>query len=334
MSPEKERNKIVSIEELSVRAGAQTLLHKMSLDIYENEILGIAGESGSGKTMLFRSLMSILPEGLSLHAGAMKLLDTELCALPVAKRRRVSGSRIGFIPQNTQEYLHPDFKIRSQILDGYLSLHKGGRAEALKKAGELLEEVGFSEPERILNSYPWQLSGGMRQRVNIAMALMHDPEILVADEPTTALDADIARQILELFLRLKQERGIAIVLISHNLPLLEKYSERIGILYAGRILELADTEEMLRSPGHPYTQALLKIVPGLKGKVERLPELPGFVPDSGRDTDRCIFASRCPRYQKGCDIPQEMRELRSGHFCRCSRASEGGGNVGNHSFHG
>lgn len=314
---------LISIRNLSIYSEKQTLLHQLSLDICRDEILGVAGESGSGKTMLFRALLRILPEAVQFHAERLSLFGTDCRALPLRKWRRLLGTHVGWIPQNTIFYLHPDLRIRSQITDGFLSVGRGSRKEALLRAEALLRRVSFEDPSRILRSYAWQLSGGMRQRVNIAMALMNDPELLIADEPTTALDAGIARQILTLFRELHQERGISIVLISHNLRLLRQYSERIAVLYAGRLVELTDTAQLFRAAAHPYSRALLRIIPPLGTPPERLPALPGFVPDSGRDTERCIFAPRCPDYTSACETVQSLRELAPGHFCRCCLAEKG-----------
>ena len=189
----------------------------------------------------------------------------------------------------------------------------------------MLHEVGFEDPGRILNSYAWELSGGMRQRVNIAMALMNSPELLIADEPTTALDCAIQRQIMELFMKISRDTGIAIVMISHDLGMLQQYSRRTLVMYAGRMVESGSTETLFRSPAHPYTRALLEVIPSLSLHAgQRLAEIPGYVPDSGRETDACIFAPRCPYAGAECNAALQEQDLGGGHVCLCAKPGIGG----------
>ena len=313
-------NALLSVKNLTIRAGERILVKGMDLEIERDELLGIAGESGSGKTMLIRALLQILPEGVTYSADRLEMFGTDCLKLRARQWRTLIGSHIGFVPQNTMFYLHPMMKIKKQIADGYLSYNKGSRAQAMQRAEDLLREVGFDDPQRILNSYAWELSGGMRQRVNIAMALMRSPDLLIADEPTTALDAAIQRQIMELFMKISAETGIAIVMVSHDLGMLRQYSRRTLVMYAGRMVEKGATEEIFRRAAHPYTAALMNVIPSLGKKPERLSEIPGYVPDSGRETDACIFAPRCPKACDACRAPLSVRDLGAGHLCLCALA--------------
>lgn len=311
---------LISIRELSIYSAGRVLVNRFSIDIEEGEILGIAGESGSGKTMAFRALMNILPAGVSYSAERIRIFGTDCTGLPIKKLRLLIARHIGWIPQNTMASLHPDIKIGGQLADAYVGSNRLSRTDILNRAELLLLKVGFSSPGRILSSYPWQLSGGMRQRVNIAMALINEPRLLIADEPTTALDAAVARQTLRLIMELHTESNITVVIISHSLNMLRQYTMRTAVMYAGSLMELGKTNELFHSPEHPYSKALLSLSTGLSENRERLPEIPGLVPDSGRDKSGCIFAPRCPHALPLCAERQHIRELKPGHLCLCSRA--------------
>lgn len=318
------KKSLLSVRNLTIRAENAVLVRGMNVDLYEQDLLGIAGESGSGKTMFVRAVLGILPPGVSCSADSIRLFDQELTRMPEKQRRKLIGEQVGFIPQNTIAYLHPMLKIRRQILDSYLQFGKGTKAEALQKASELLGTVGFNDPERILNSFVWELSGGMRQRVNIVMALMNDPRILIADEPTTALDAAVARQILENLRAFNREKGITMIMISHDLRMLSQYSTRSLVMYAGRMVEVGDTHQLFENPMHPYTRALMNVVPDLDlDRSIRLTEIPGFVPDSGRDSDSCIFYDRCHCSAARCKEKIDLQDLGNGHFCLCTLAQSG-----------
>lgn len=212
------------------------------------------------------------------------------------KRREHIGKHIGYIPQNTVFYLHPMIKIKNQIGDGYIHHMNKSKKEALEKAEALLYKVGFENPKRVLSYYPWQLSGGMRQRCNIAMALMNDPKLIIADEPSTALDTTVQRQVMELFKSINEELKISMLLISHDLGLVKHYSHSLAVMYAGQIVESGYTNRVFTNPKHPYTQLLIEIIPSMKiKKNEPLVEIPGYVPEKGRDTEGCLFYKRCPR---------------------------------------
>ena len=316
---------LVSIRGLTAYSARRVLIKDLDLDIPAGDLLGIAGESGSGKTTLVRTLQNNPPEDVKIRAEQLQMFGTDCLRLSASAWRRVAGQHIGFVPQNTMFYLHPMLKIRQQIADSFVSHRKGTLAQGLQRAEELLLAVGFDDPQRVLNAYAWELSGGMRQRVNIAMALMNAPELLIADEPTTALDSAIQRQIMDLFMKISEETGIAIVMISHDLNMLRQYSRRTLVMYAGRVVESGGTETMFRAPAHPYTRALLNVIPSLSlDPNERLAEIPGYVPDSGRETDTCIFAPRCPYAESVCHEALREMDLGGGHRCLCAKPGIGG----------
>lgn len=295
-----------------------SLIQQVSLEVKENECVGIIGESGSGKTMTARALLQILPMNLKVSAEAMKINGHDLMKMNAQQKSAVIGSEIGFVPQNTVAYLHPLIKIKNQITDGYLNAKKGTKKEAFVKALELLSLVNISDPMRVMNSYPGQLSGGMRQRVNIAMALMCDPKLIIADEPTTALDCIVQKQVTELFFKIHQERHVALVMISHNLMMLKKYCDRIIVMYAGQVIEMGTVDEVFNHPKHPYTKALIAVIPNIHQDPEQpLIEIPGYVPEKGRNRSSCLFAERCLECRKECLEPLVFNQSDS-HFVRCA----------------
>ena len=235
--------------------------------------VGVVGESGAGKTLFARACLGLLPEGVHMAAGKVSLLGQDPMACGPAQLRGLLGCHVGYVPQNSVSYLHPGLKVLAQITDGYRTWHKASRAEAKERAVELLGAVGIADAARVLESYPGQLSGGMRQRVNIAMALMSSPELVVADEPTAALDAVTRIQVASLLQRVCAERGTALLMVSHDLPLVRRTCNSAIVMRKGRVVERGQAAEVLAHPSHPYTQALLSAVPhvGMPRDV-RLPE--------------------------------------------------------------
>ena len=235
--------------------------------------VGIVGESGAGKTLFARACLGLLPEGVHMATGKVSLLGQDPMACGAAQLRGLLGCHVGYVPQNSVSYLHPGLKVLAQITDGYRTWHKVSRAEAKERAVELLGAVGIADAARVLESYPGQLSGGMRQRVNIAMALMSSPELVVADEPTAALDAVTRTQVASLLQRVCAERGAALLMVSHDLPLVRRTCNSAIVMRKGRVVERGQAAEVLAHPSHPYTQALLSAVPhvGMPRDV-RLPE--------------------------------------------------------------
>ena len=245
--------------------------------------VGVVGESGAGKTLFARACLGLLPEGVHMAAGKVSLRGQDPLACGPAQLRGRLGRHVGYVPQNSVSYLHPGLKVLAQITDGYRTWHKVSRAEAKERAVELLGAVGIADAARVLESYPGQLSGGMRQRVNIAMALMSSPELVVADEPTAALDAVTRIQVASLLQRVCTARGAALLMVSHDLPLVRRTCNSAIVMRKGRVVERGQAAEVLAHPSHPYTQALLSAVPhvGMPRDV-RLPEYDEAGTASGR----------------------------------------------------
>lgn len=314
-------DKLIEIENLTITdiTNGRVIASNISFELKKGEILGFVGESGSGKTLSMKTVVNLLPENLTYTCDKFHVLGTDYMSISEKEKKKMIGAKIGLVPQNTVFYLHPMFKIKNQIADGYMLYSKKTKAEGLRRAEEKLSVVGFENPKRILEMYPWQLSGGMRQRVNIAMSLMNDPEILIADEPTTALDSTLQSQVMELFKRINEESGVSVVVISHDLGVIKKYCHTIAVMYAGQILEKAPSRELFDNPIHPYTKALIRVIPSLNIKRdERLMEIPGFVPEKYRDRKECIFKRRCT---EKCDVCEREVAAKTvgGHYFKCSK---------------
>lgn len=317
---------VLNIEGLTVRAASgDVLVRDVSLTLGAQECLGIAGESGSGKTVTAKSVLQLLPPDLRASARSLSVLGKDILSMTEPERRRFLGCEVGFVPQNTVAYLHPLIKVKRQLTDGYLCYHDTTKREALERAHELLEQVGIRDASRVMESYPGELSGGMRQRVNIAMALMSDPKLIIADEPTTALDCVVQQQVVELFHSINTQRHVAIVMISHDLNLIRRYCHKVAVMYAGQVVETGDSQAVFTSPKHPYTKALLSVVPRVdQDPAARLSEIPGYVPETGRDTDECLFRPRCAECTQACS--GAVRCLRGAdRFVRCSKVCEEAG---------
>ncbi len=249
------------------------LVDGVSLEVPAGARVGVVGESGAGKTLLARAMLGLLPAGVRLAGAAAYVLGRDLAACTAPELRALIGQHVGYVPQNSVAYLHPGLKVRAQISDGYRTWNKVGRAEATSRACELLGAVGIADPERVLASYPGQLSGGMRQRVTIAMALMASPELVVADEPTAALDALTRVHVADLLQRVCEARGAALLMVSHDLALVRRVCDTALVMRRGRVVERGRADEVLVRPAHPYTQALLAAVPHVgMARDERLPE--------------------------------------------------------------
>ena len=314
-------DKLIEIENLTIpdKTNGRVIASGISFELRDGEILGFVGESGSGKTLSMKTVVNLLPDNLIYTCDKFAVLGNDYRKISDREKKKIIGGQIGLVPQNTVFYLHPMFRIKNQIIDGYMLYNKKSKTEALEKAREKLKTVGFDNPDRILEMYPWQLSGGMRQRVNIALALMNDPKIIIADEPTTALDSTLQAQVMDLFKNINETMGVSVVIISHDLGVIKKYSHRIVVMYAGQILEEAASSELFENPIHPYTKALIRVIPSLNiKKDERLVEIPGFVPEKHRDRKECIFKRRC---QEVCAICEnEVKDGRIGeHYYKCSK---------------
>ncbi|MEO3872736.1 ABC transporter ATP-binding protein [Nonomuraea sp. B12E4] len=278
--------------DIALRRGTVHALDQVNLQVGQGETLGIVGESGSGKTMTVLSIMGLLPSGGSVVGGEILFDGRDLRGLEAQELRRVRGIEMGMVFQDPLTSLNPTMRIGAQVAEP-LRVHQGiGKAEARGRAVEILRRVGMPRPDKIVDDYPHQLSGGMRQRVVIAMALIRSPRLLIADEPTTALDVTTQRQILELIDDLREEFRMAVILVTHDLGVIAGRADRVAVMYAGRVVETATTAELFRSPRHRYTEALMRALPESAAEG-RLYSIPGLPPDLSRPLTGCRFAPRC-----------------------------------------
>jgi oligopeptide/dipeptide ABC transporter ATP-binding protein len=273
----------------------------ISFDLDRGEVLALVGESGSGKSMTALSALRLVPKPGRVVAGQVRLAGQDLLELSVGEMRRIRGKRIAMIFQEPMTALNPVLRVGDQVIEA-IQLHEPvSRVEARARTRALFAEVGIPDPDERLDAYPHQLSGGLKQRVMIAMALSTRPEILIADEPTTALDVTIQAQILGLLRVLQRERGTAILLITHDLGIVNELADRVAVMYAGRLVELAARSDLFSNPLHPYTRGLLASIPGLATPGSRLHEIPGVVPSAGRWPKGCRFSPRCSECFEPCD---------------------------------
>ncbi|MFL2935667.1 MAG: ABC transporter ATP-binding protein [Myxococcota bacterium] len=282
------------------------------------EVLALVGESGCGKSMTALSLMRLIPKPGRISAGEIRLGEEELLSLSVNRIRRVRGHRMAMIFQEPMTSLNPVHRVGDQVVEAIRLHEKVSRAEARARARDLFAEVGIPDPEARLDAYPHQLSGGLKQRVMIAMALSTRPELLIADEPTTALDVTIQAQIVRLLRDLQRERGMSILLITHDLGIVNELADRVAVMYAGRIVETGTRRTIFTQARHPYTRGLLRSNPALANPGERLPEIPGVVPSPAEWPSGCRFSTRCSEALDRCrsDMPGATR-LEDGHKAYC-----------------
>ena len=296
---------LLEVDSLSVsfttEAGRVGVVEELSFAIQPGETVGLVGESGCGKSVTAMSIMRLIPSPPGhVEGGRIRLQGEDLLGLDDRAMRAVRGNRIGMIFQEPMTSLNPTFSIGYQIAEVF-RVHRGtGAARARRQSVEILGMVGVGAPERRLDQYPHELSGGLRQRAMIAMALACRPDLLIADEPTTALDVTVQAQILDLLRRLQAELGMSVLLISHDLGIVAEVCERVLVMYAGRIVERAAVGEIFRRPRHPYTVGLMASSPRLGEKRAVLPTIPGMVPSPGGRGPGCYFAKRCPRVTERC----------------------------------
>ncbi len=298
----------------TTRGGKVHAVNSVSFDLRPGELLGVVGESGSGKSVTMMSLIRLLPTPPADVCGGSVLFGGEdLLKCSEEKLRAVRGAEIGFIFQDPMTSLNPVFTVGFQIMEP-LRKHMGmNKAQAAARAAELLELVGISDARRRLKDYPHQFSGGMRQRVMIAIALACDPKVLIADEPTTALDVTIQAQILELVRDLRQKLGMAIIWITHDLGVIAGIADRVMVMYGGQVVEQAPVRELFRNPQHPYTRALLQTVPGVLGeRPEKLNVIQGQPPILMAPPDACAFRDRCAHAGARCGRENPRRRLVGG----------------------
>jgi len=303
------------------RQGGRSLraANHVSLSVRQGETLGIVGESGSGKSVLCRTILRLLPSPPAfIRSGNVRFGGVDLLALPEEQMRKIRGTDIAMVFQNPMNALNPVWPIGDQVSEG-LRVHRGlGQRAARDRAIELLKQVGIPSPELRVDEYPHQWSGGMVQRAVIAMAMANQPKLMLADEPTTALDVTIQDQILALLMDLQRAAGMSLVLVSHDMAVVAETCDRVAVMYAGRIVELADTETIFRDTRHPYTLGLMRSIPRIDVKGERLEPIQGAPPNLSTLPPGCPFAPRCRFAQPECRTTEvALREISPGHFSAC-----------------
>ena len=310
---------LIRIRDLTVSFSGVPALRGVDLDVAKGEAVAMVGESGCGKSVTWLAALGLLP-GKARVTGSVTLEGEELLAAPAARLDRVRGRRVAIIFQDPMSSLNPVHRVGRQVMEA-LRLHRGMEgATARAEARRLFELVGIPDPARRLDAYPHEMSGGQNQRVMIAMALAGQPELLVADEPTTALDVTIQAQILELLGQIRRETGMAMVLISHDLGVVAETVERVCVMYAGRIVEEAPVAQLFAAPAHPYTRGLMGALPPITGERRPLTAIPGGVPDPRAMPPGCAFAPRCAQHSAECDagLPG-LRGVSPQHSAACLR---------------
>jgi len=307
------------------RYGISRAVDDISFDIQKGETVGIVGESGSGKSVSCYSLLRLIavPPG-RIESGRAIFNGTDLLSCTQKELRKIRGNMISMVFQDSMNSLNPYLTIGIQLTE-HLMLHKGiSKFEAREKAISSLLEVGIQDPESRIDQYPHQLSGGMRQRVMIAMALITGPLLLIADEPTTALDVTIQAQIIDLINDLKKRKDMSVIFITHDLGVVAGISDHVLVMYSGKIMESGETRDVYYKPLHPYTSALLKSIPSVEQKNKELYVIPGQPPESFEEKKGCVFASRCEYVQDKCMITiPELMEISDRHYSSCLMVQEG-----------
>jgi oligopeptide transport system ATP-binding protein len=307
------------------RGGVIRAVNDVSFSLNRGETLGIVGESGSGKSVTCYSILGLIPKPPGkIVSGQANFDGVDLLNCQEQLLRRIRGKRISMIFQDPMTSLNPYMRVSDQLVEPLLVHEKISRSRALAKAIASLEEVGIQDAAGRINLYPHQFSGGMRQRVMIAMALISRPEILIADEPTTALDVTVQAQILELIKQRQKDLGTAVIFITHDLGVVASFCKEVNVMYAGRIVESAPTEEIFARPMHPYNAALQQSIPALHKKGEILFTIPGMPPDLTIDFAGCSFAPRCAHATDPCwENTPSLKEMTPGHRTACTRFQQG-----------
>ncbi len=319
---------ILKVEHLTVsfttKRGTAKAVNDVSFTLRKGEILGLVGESGCGKSVTSKSILRILPPEIAKVSGQVLYKGTDILGLSLKELEKYRGNQISMIFQEPMVSLDPLFSVGNQLREVLMIHEKLTKAEADQKVLEMLKEVGIPSPEIRIKQYPFEMSGGMRQRVMIAMALLLHPDILIADEPTTALDVTIQAQILKLLKDINKKFGTAIILITHDLGVIAECADEVAVMYAGRIVEKATVREIFKDPKHPYTKGLLRSVPTLEKQEGELHSITGIVPSIYHLPKGCAFAERCP-YAMDCCREGEVPEVREGNrMIRCWKEKGGG----------
>ena len=307
------------------RAGIVRAVDGVSFSINKGETLGIVGESGSGKSVACYSLLRLIPQPPGRFESGRAIFDgTDLLHCSEEELRRIRGNRLSMIFQDPMTSLNPYMRIGDQVIEPLLIRGHASREEAWRRGITALRDVGIQDAESRMRSYPHEFSGGMRQRVMIAMALITRPELLIADEPTTALDVTVQAQILELIRKMQHELGSAVIFITHDIGIVSSFCDRVLVMYAGRIIEAAPTAELFYQPKHPYNQALQRAIPALNRRAAELYTIPGAPPDVSKPITGCPFAPRCEYAQEKCVTSKiELWEVAPNHRSACLRVKLG-----------
>jgi oligopeptide/dipeptide ABC transporter ATP-binding protein len=312
--------------EATARGRTLRLVEGVDLAVARGEVVGLIGESGSGKTMTAMAVLGLLPRNARVAQGSIRLSGQELVGLPEPRRQALRGDRMALVPQDALRGLNPVLRVGTQVGEP-LNLHRGrDLASAAKAAIGLLDAVHIPEPARRARDFPHQFSGGMQQRAMVAMGLALEPELLVADEPTTALDVTVQAQVLGLLREIRDTHGTAILFITHDLGIVASLCDRVYVMYAGAIVEEGHVATILRRPSHPYTHALLQATPTIEAVAGELYAIPGQIPDPGSRGQGCRFAGRCPHRFAPCgEEPGLIPAGEPGHLARCWLAAPPGG---------
>jgi len=303
--------------QFETRAGRLNAVQDVSLSLFKGRVLGVVGESGSGKSVTGFSMMRLIDPPGQIVGGSIIYRGQDLLGLTEQNMRRLRGNRIAMIFQDPMMTLNPVLRIDKQLVETVKAHEKVSTEDALERAREVFRAVGISGGNHRLKSYPHEFSGGMRQRVAIAIALLHKPDVIIADEPTTALDVTIQSQILAQAQTLARESGTAMMWITHDLTIVAGLADDVAVMYAGRIAESGTVSDVLDHPLHPYTKGLIGSVPSRNRRGERLKQIPGTTPSLANMPMGCAFRTRCPRATAHCEQLPEMTEMAPGHSVRC-----------------
>ena len=317
-------SRLLEVKDLAVSfftyAGEVQAVRGVSWYLDQNETIALVGESGCGKSVTIQTVMGLLQPPSKVTGGSVRFEEKDMLSLSPRELRQIQGNRMTMIFQDPLSYLNPTMRVGEQIAESYRLHHKVGRREADERVMDMMRLISFPEPERNMRAYPHQLSGGMRQRIMVAMALICNPQVLFADEPTTALDVTIQAQIIELMNSLKEKLNTAIVLITHDLGVVANMAQRIYVMYAGKIVERGTARDIFYRPKHPYTWGLLASVPRLDAEQRRdFRYIPGTPPDLLNPPAGCPFAARCPYACRACvsEMPEERAFETEGHLASC-----------------
>ncbi|MCB8822582.1 ABC transporter ATP-binding protein [Microvirga rosea] len=312
---------VLSVRNLKVefvtRRGVLKAIDDVSFDIERGEVLGVVGESGAGKSVTGSAVIGLIDPPGRIAGGQILLNGERIDNMSPEQIRKVRGKRVGMIFQDPLTSLNPLYTVGEQLEETIQTHTNLTRAGARKRAVDLLAEVGIPAPDRRIDSYPHEFSGGMRQRVVIALALCADPELIIADEPTTALDVSVQAQVIALLKRLGRERGTAIMLVTHDMGVIAETADRVAVMYAGRIAEIGPVEKVVRQPLHPYAQGLMGAIPTLKGHIHRLTQIPGSMPRLSAIPPGCSFNPRCPFAFERCKVDRPEAIARYEHPVAC-----------------